>query len=71
MDLEQMAREAGFLMSDSDKPYAGALQRFAALVAAAERDRCAKVCDKLADRDDPHGYVAATCAAAIRALAPP
>jgi len=39
---------------------------FAALVAAAEREACAKVCDELRDEDgfEPYGT---ECAAAIRA----
>ena len=41
------------------------LQRFAALVAAAEREACAKVCDEIGGRDsDSHAWDAA---AAIRA----
>jgi len=40
------------------------LERFAELVAATEREACAKVCDKAAYWD---GHVAANCAAAIRA----
>tara|TARA_R110000868_G_scaffold96840_13_gene266280 strand:+ start:145 stop:405 length:261 start_codon:yes stop_codon:yes gene_type:complete len=40
------------------------LERFAALVAAAEREACAKVCDGM----DHNGVmIAADCAAAIRA----
>ena len=44
------------------------LERFAALVAAAEREACAKVCEEYQDAVDrhrwPNGY---ECAAAIRA----
>jgi hypothetical protein len=42
------------------------LERFAAFVAAAEREACAKVCEALRDED---GYEAwnTECAAAIRA----
>jgi hypothetical protein len=41
------------------------LERFAALVAAAEREACAKVCDEIGGRDsDSHAWDAA---AAIRA----
>ena len=43
-DIISMAREAG-----CDIAWAKALERFAALVAAAEREACAKVCAK-ADR---------------------
>lgn len=42
-EITRMAREAGFVGFDGDN---GALRRFAALVAAAEREACAKVCDK-------------------------
>jgi len=67
-DIIRMAREAGgypaaatdralLLFSESH------LERFAALVAAAEREACAKVCDDLV----LHQYSASGCAAAIRA----
>ena len=59
-DIIRMAREAGlnveqgFLLRvtgiDED------LERFAALVAAAEREACAKVCDDLADKDKLSNY---------------
>jgi hypothetical protein len=44
------------------------IQRFAALVAAAEREACAKVCDYQITRwtDDRARYAAGECAAAIR-----
>lgn len=47
------------------------LERFATLVAAAEREACEKVCDEVHDQwrwgsDDPHSGPA-DCAAAIRA----
>lgn len=41
-DITRMAREAGFVGMDGEH---GALCRFAALVAAAEREACAKVAD--------------------------
>jgi len=41
-DITRMAREAGFVGFDGDN---GSLRRFATLVAAAEREACAKVCD--------------------------
>jgi hypothetical protein len=41
-DITRIAREAGFVGFDGDN---GSLRRFAALVAAAEREACAKVCD--------------------------
>ena len=40
------------------------LERFAALVAAHEREACAKVCEKRSHRNDDMGAI---CAAAIRA----
>ncbi len=76
-DITRLAREAGFKASvgKTDKdgvyhPFVNALgkdvpiewvERFAALVAAAEREACAKVCDgwKQADGD--------ACSEAIRA----
>ncbi len=45
-EITRMAREAGFVGFDGDN---GSLRRFAALVAAAEREACAKVCDDNAD----------------------
>ena len=46
------------------------VERFAALVAAHEREVCAKVCDELRDEDgfEPYGT---ECAAAIRARGEP
>lgn len=65
-DIIRMAREAGinveqgfllrFMGVEDD------LERFAALVAAAEREACAKVCDDLVLDQ----YSASGCAAAIR-----
>jgi hypothetical protein len=63
-DIIRMAREAGMAfkpglgiaMADDQK-----LERFAALVAAAEREACAKVCEESNAFDWPE------CAAAIRA----
>ena len=61
--ITRLAREAGFVGMDGDH---GALRRFAALVAAHEREACAKVCDKRADEDGWEGSYAHQCAAAIR-----
>jgi hypothetical protein len=55
-DIIRMAREGGYGDALADL-HAPALERFAKLVAAAEREECAKVCDA---RD------AAYCAFAIR-----
>jgi hypothetical protein len=62
-DIIRMAREAGLAYGPDEKPL-GSVTRFAALVAAAEREACAKVCDGM----DRNGVmIAADCAAAIRA----
>jgi hypothetical protein len=66
-DLIRMAREAGFSEWAVQTPKD--LERFAALVAAATREACAKVCDERA-RKAPMGSdescEAEDCAAAIR-----
>ena len=62
-DIIRMAREAGLAYGSDEKPL-GSVTRFAALVAAHEREACAKVCDGM----DHNGVmIAADCAAAIRA----
>ena len=59
-----MAREAGISL-DHAQGMSLFLERFAALVASAEREACAKVCD---DLDKMRGYsYADKCATAIRA----
>lgn len=62
------AREAGvttsrFVATTGSTP--AELQRFAELVAAAEREECAALCDRFQARDV--GMQPAECAAAIRA----
>jgi hypothetical protein len=61
-DIERMAKEAGAMeWGESVVPAMMDIEKFAALVAAAEREACAKVCD---------GWMHANgndCAAAIRA----
>ena len=63
-EIIRMAREAGF----NPVSYMGAnlelFERFAALVAAHEREACAQVCD---DMDHNGVMIAADCAAGIRA----
>ena len=56
-DIIRMAREAGL---DPDLwNYTDAFERFAALVAAAEREACAKLCDEWPlGRDDVHSIAA-------------
>ena len=62
-----MALEAGAMfdhMTWVERDLAPVFERFATLVAAAEREACAKVCDGM----DHNGVmIAADCAAAIRA----
>jgi hypothetical protein len=77
-DVIRMAREAGLapICSACDEPdvsYAyedwdEELEKFAAIVAAAEREACAKVCD---DRERANLYGVKECAAAIRARSNP
>ena len=45
-DIIRMAREAGLV---GGPVYAKGVEAFAALVAAAEREACAKLCDKYAE----------------------
>jgi hypothetical protein len=66
-DIIRMAREVGIEFDPRwGTCYTGnvQLERFAALVAAAEREACATVCD---DMDHNGVMIAADCAAAIRA----
>ena len=63
-DIIRMAREVGF--DDFEQDYM--LERFAALVAAAEREACARVCDTHTVDDVLVGVgIAQSCAAIIRA----
>jgi hypothetical protein len=66
-DIIRMAREAEFESVDIYANHYGALMRFAALVAAAEREACAKVCDDIDVEYDGEDVLATWCAAAIRA----
>jgi hypothetical protein len=66
-DIIRLARESGW--TEYSLLHAVEVQRletFAALVAAAEREACAKLCDELRDEDgfEPYGT---ECAAEIRA----
>ena len=47
-DIIRMAKEAGLTLSSLCRwsAYSNDLERFAALVAAAEREACAKICDE-------------------------
>jgi len=66
-DIIRMAREAGFADGVAEIVGLEGFARFAALVAAAEREACAKVCDELSDQHGWEGCYADECAAAIRA----
>ena len=63
-DIIRMAREAGWTGPEENVTYVAMLERFANLVAAAEREACAAVCDKLGDEYADAN--AADCAFAIR-----
>ena len=70
-EIIKLAREADAAHDDVQvTPF---LERFAALVSAAEREACAKVCDSLASpsrlSDPSRSWITGTldCAAAIRA----
>ncbi len=63
-DIIRMTREVGLWPAVTDM-FPKELERFAALVAAAEREACAKVCeDKVTEHEFHSNFV---CAAAIRA----
>jgi hypothetical protein len=67
-DIIRMAREAEFESVDIYANHYGALMRFAALVAAAEREACAHVCLDQANAPPGEGReMALFCAAIIRA----
>ena len=65
-DIIRMAREARLPSCLATHPVA--LERFAALVTAAEREACAKVCDEEIKRVKPiYSVTAENCVKAIRA----
>ena len=61
-DITRMAREADVWVAGQE-PYQTQLERFAALVAAATREACARVCEE----HWRHSGNAMNCADAIRA----
>jgi len=77
MNIKELAEQAGFIVDkDSQKFQPQCIQsthslideplaKFAELVAAYEREECAKLCDRLQARDV--GMQPAECAGAIRA----
>ena len=74
-EIVQMAWDCGILMrSHNNQEEPTKLERFAALVAAAEREDCAKLCDDKVDSEYSTGKVdhnemswSMACAIAIRA----
>lgn len=66
-DITRIAREAGFVGFDGDN---GSLRRFAAIVAAAEREACAKTIDEmhLYGFDDVREFEIATLQDAAKAI---
>jgi hypothetical protein len=72
-DIIQMAREAGFNWPEtSTTTIEERLERFAALAVAAEREACARVCDKRGEQSRVDGWYRQSdaelrCADAIRA----
>jgi len=73
-DIIRMAKEAGICTGNSillpaPDGQIEALDRFADLVAAAEREACAELCEEMEDRENPYERNVAVldCAAAIRA----
>ena len=65
-NMIRLAKEAGWEYADGDDGYEP-LWRFAHLVAAAEREACAKVCDVLAVHPEYASEVTKLAAMAIRA----
>jgi hypothetical protein len=63
-DIICMAREAGIGWLERAEGISEFLERFANLVAAAEREACAQVCETEGERVDASWV---SCAAAIRA----
>jgi hypothetical protein len=65
-DIIKLAREAGLAYGSDEKPL-NSVTRFAALVAAHEREACAKVCEDIDTEYEGQDVLATWCAAAIRA----
>jgi hypothetical protein len=66
----KLAQKAGFYLTEKGDPLAPVFLRFAALVAEAEREACAKVCEteyEGYDWADREKDATEDCAAAIRA----
>ena len=65
-EIIEMAREAGFYIIPNSPDLFPKLVAFANLVAAKEREACAKVCESYLS-ESPHSWGGTTMAAAIRA----
>jgi len=67
-DIVKMARKAGIAKYGLGWTcWEGQLEAFTALVAAAEREACAKVCEDIDTEYEGQDVLATWCAAAIRA----
>jgi len=64
MNIIELAKRVGYPIQHPE--WQKATEEFAALVAAAEREACAKVCESYLS-ENPHSWGATTMAAAIRA----
>jgi energy-converting hydrogenase A subunit M len=65
MNIKELAKKAGIDVYDFMDITKDELDKFAELVAAHEREECAKLCDYFQARDV--GFQPAECAGAIRA----
>ena len=69
--IKQLAEQAGWMMGDEVEGFNTRLEKFAALVAAAEREACAKVCEEMEETNLQLRYeyrrAVLNCADAIRA----
>ena len=74
-EITKIARDCGWAKVGREMEYpvlTARLERFAALVAAAEREACAKVCDsRVMGDNNREDEEAKRCAAAIRARGEP
>jgi hypothetical protein len=66
MTDEELSKLIGEFLPYPSKDQHYALRSFARIVAAAEREACAALCDKIADDDGFEGGYANHCAFAIR-----
>jgi hypothetical protein len=69
-DIIDMARQAGFNLSDHGRSASQVkrmMTNFAKLVAAREREACAKVCDDIDAEYEGEDVLATWCSKAIRA----